>query len=120
MSAHSDYWEEAVSIAFDEAGVWDAYDGLSKEARARIGESLQGSHENYGMAFYSPPSSDRTNQIEREWAAKYKALQREFDAYREDAETAVKRALRVHSDASVTIGKHGEVVKYDGRTTVIQ
>lgn len=114
------YWEEAVSIAFEEADAWSAYAGLTKEQRDHIGESLQGSHENYGMAHYTPPASDRLNQIEREADARLKALQREFDAYREDAETAVKRALRVRSDASVAIGKHGEVVKYDGRTTVIQ
>jgi hypothetical protein len=114
------YWEEAVAIAFEEAGAWSAYAGLTKEQCDQIGESLQGSYENYGMAHYSPPASDRINQIEREAAAKIMALQREFDAYRADAETAVKRALRQHSDTSVSIGKHGEVVRYDGRTTVIQ
>lgn len=118
MSA--EYWEEAVAIAFEEAGAWPAYEGLSQEVRAKIGEALQGSHENYGMAHYSPPASDRLNQIEREADAKLKALQREFDAYRDDAETAVKRALRQRSDASVAIGRHGEVTRYDGRTTVIQ
>lgn len=118
MSA--DYWEEAVSIAFDEADAWAVYESLTKEQRDFIGQSLQGSHENYGMAHYSPPASDRINQIERDAEAKIKALQREFDAYRDNAETAVKRALRQHSDASVSIGDHGEVIRYDGRTTVIQ
>lgn len=118
MSA--EYWEEAVACAFDEADAWGAYAGLTKEQCAQIGESLQGSHENYGMAHYTPPPSDRINQIEREWEAKFKALQREFDNYRQDAETAVKQALRQNRDADISIGKHGEVLKHDGRTTVIQ
>ena len=55
------------------------------------------------------PSSDRHAQIEREWEAKFKALQREFDTYRGNAETSVKIALSQHSNANVSIGEHGEV-----------
>lgn len=115
-----EYWEEAVAIAFEEAGAWHAYEGLSKEVRAQIGASLQGSYENYGMAHYSPPASDRLHQIEREAEAKLKALQREFDNYRDDAETAVRKALRQRVDTQVSIGKHGEVLRHGGRTEVIQ
>lgn len=114
------YWDEAVAAAFDGAGAWDAWDGLSKEVQAEIAEALQVSHENYGMAHYSPPSSDRVEAIEREWRAKLATVQRDFDSYRQDAETAVKRALKQGSDVSVTIGKYGEVVRWDGRGTVIQ
>lgn len=118
MSA--EYWEEAVAIAFEEADAWPAYDGLTKEQRDFIGKSLAGSHENYGMAHYTPPPSDRLNQIDREWEAKLKAVQRDFDAYREDAETAVRKALRQRVDTQVSIGKHGEVFRHGGRTEVIQ
>lgn len=117
---HVDYWEETLSCAFDEAGIYDAWSGLTSEQRREIAEGCHGAHENYGMAFYSPPSSDRYNQIEREWKAKYEALKREFETYRGDAETAVKQALNQHRDAEISIGKHGEVVRYGGRRTVIQ
>lgn len=116
----AEYWEEAVAVAFDEADAWAAYDGLTKEQRDFIGKSLAGSHENYGLAHYSPPPSDRLNQIEREWEEKFKALQRDFDGYRENAETAVRKALRQRVDTQVSIGKHGEVLRHNGRTEVIQ
>jgi hypothetical protein len=79
-----------------------------------------GGHENYGMAFYSPPSSDRLNSIESEWKAKYANLQREFDTYRGNAETAVRKALHQYSDSDVSIGEHGEVFRHGGRTEQIQ
>lgn len=110
------YWDEAVAIAFEEADAWSAYAGLTKEQQTEIAESLQGSHENYGMAHYSPPSSDRLNVIEAEWKAKYAALEREFEAYRGGAEKAVGRALRQHSDANISITKDGDVFRHGGRT----
>ena len=58
--------------------------------------------------------------IEREATDKLNRLQAEFDAYRNDAETAVKRALRQYDDAQVTIGKRGEVLRHGGRTERIQ
>lgn len=118
MSA--EYWDEAIGCAFDSEGVFSAWGDLPGQTRDRIAGALQTSHEMYGMAHYTPPPSDRINVIEREWEAKIKALQRDFDDYREDAETAVKRALRQNHDANVSIGKHGEVLKHSGRTTVIQ
>lgn len=110
-----EYWIECVSIAADECGA-----SLTKEQIACIADSVQGGHENYGLAFYAPPASDRYNQIEREWKAKYDALRHEFDAYRGDAETAVKKALRQHRDTQVTISEYGEVFRHDGRTEQIQ
>ena len=110
-----DYWKECISIAADECGAV-----LTDTQIAAIAESVEGGHENYGMAFYSPPASDRYRQIEREWEAKYKSLQREFDAYRGNAETAVKKALRQYDDAQVTIGEYGEVLRHGGRTERIQ
>lgn len=115
MTAQLDYWKECISIAADECDLT-----LTAEQLDSIAESVQGGHENYGMAFYSPPSSDRYNQIEREWKAKLDAKQRELDAYRNNAETAVKKALRQHHDAQVTIGEHGEVLRHCGRTEKIQ
>lgn len=111
----SDYYAECVDSAADEIGL-----KLTAEQTKYIGEAIEIAVDNVGMAFYSPPSSDRYAQIEREWEAKFKALQREFDAYRGNAEKAVKIALRQHSDANVSIGEHGEVRRYDGRSDRIQ
>lgn len=110
-----DYWKECISIAADECDLT-----LTDEQLACLAESAKGGHENYGMAFYSPPDSDRYNDIDREWEKKYKALQAEFDAYRGNAESAVKQALRQHRDDNVSIGSHGEVLLHGGRTVRIQ
>jgi hypothetical protein len=93
---------------------------LSDDQLFMLSDGAKGGHEHYGMAFYSPPASDRLSDIERGWKEKLKHLQAEFDAYRSDAETAVKQALRQYSDANVSIGKNGEVLRHDGRTERIQ
>lgn len=105
------YWIESVEIAADESGAT-----LTKEQIEYIAGSVQGAHENYGMAFYSPPSSDRLEAIESEWRAKHAALQKEFDKYRGNAEGAVHRISRLHRDTSVSIGDHGEVTAHNGRS----
>lgn len=110
-----DYWKECISIAAEECDL-----KLTPEQLACLADSASGGHEHYGMAFYSPPTSDRINDIESEWKRKLKDLQAEFDKYRGNAESAVKRALRQHSDAQVTIGEHGEVLRHGGRTVQIQ
>lgn len=110
-----DYWKECISYAAEECSLT-----LTDEQLSLLADSVSGGHENYGMAFYSPPDSDRLNDIDREWKGKLNALQKEFDNYRGNAETAVKRALRQYDDSVVSIGEHGEVHRYDGRTTRIQ
>ena len=110
-----DYWEECISIADDECGL-----KMTDEQLAYLASSVAGGHEHYGMAFYSPPSGDRLNEIERQWKEKHTALQREFDAYKGNAETAVKRALRQRDDENISIGKYGEVFRHGGRTEQIQ
>jgi len=112
---HLDYWKECLAIAAEECGL-----SLSDDHLTELAEGVMGGHEHYGMAFYSPPSSDRISVIENEWKAKYNALQKEFDAYRGNAETAVKKALRQYSDSNVSIGEHGEVFRHGGRTEQIQ
>lgn len=110
-----DYWAECISLAADECGLT-----LTSEQLSELAASVQGGHENYGMAFYSPPDSDRRNAIEAEWKAKYKALEAEFDRYRGNAETAIGKALRQYSDANISIGEYGEVYRHGGRTDQIQ
>lgn len=111
-----EYWEECIAITADEAEI-----GLTLEQIKTLAEGVKGGHENYGMAFYSPPASDRYNQIEREWKEKYEKLEREFERYRNGAETAIKRALpqRVYRDEPVSITPDGDVFKHGGRTTQI-
>lgn len=115
MSAEQDYWSECISLAAEECDLT-----MTAEQLECLADSVAAGHECYGMAFYSPPASDRLSDIEREWKAKLAALQGEFDAYRNNAETAVKKALRQHSDAQVTIGAYGEVLRHGGRTEQIQ
>lgn len=51
--SYEDYWLECVTCACDEAGV------VATAAQLReLAEAVQISHENYGMAFYQPSSSD--------------------------------------------------------------
>lgn len=110
-----DYWKECISIAADECGL-----DMTSEQLEELAEGVSGGHENYGMAFYSPPASERLDDIENEWKQKLKDLQSEFNAYRHNAETAIKQALRQRRDSNVSIGDHGEVLRHDGRTTQIQ
>lgn len=102
-----DYYAEGLIESFDEHGIT----ATSEQIRA-VAADVELYAENQGMAFYSPPASDRYNEIEREWKAKYEALRKEFDAYVGNAETAVKRIGRLHSDANISIGQYGEVTRY--------
>ena len=115
MPVYNDYWEECISEAAEECGLV-----LTPHQLKEVAEAVMCSHDNYGMAFYSPPSSDRICAINSEWQEKYSALEKRFDAYRADAETAVKQALGQRDDANVSIGKYGEVLRCDGRITQIQ
>ena len=115
MSAENDYWSECIWSAADECAL-----ELTAEQHKCLVESVQVAHENYGMAFYSPPWSDRLDSINSELEAKFRSLQAEFDAYKGNAETAVRKALRQYSDAQVTIGEDGEVWRHGGRSTQIQ
>lgn len=110
-----DYWEECISLSAEDCNLT-----LTSEQLKCLAESVSGGHDCYGMAFYSPPDSDRYNDIEREWEKKYRDLEKTLSNYQRNAETAVKQALRVHNDASVSIGEYGEVLHHAGRTTRIQ
>lgn len=115
MTSTLDYWEECMSIAAEECDL-----KLSKEQLLYLAEAAESGHEHYGMAFYSPPPSERLDDIEREWKAKIKAIQADHERYVRNSEQAIKQALRVHRDDQVTIGEYGEVLLHSGRTTRIQ
>ncbi|WP_017903564.1 hypothetical protein [Pseudomonas asplenii] len=109
--SRADYYAEGLAEAFEEHGITATHEQITA-----VASDIVIWVENQGMAFYEPPASDRLNDIEREWRGKLDALQREYDAYRTNAETAVRRALRQHSDTNVSIEKHGEVYRHGGRT----
>ena len=113
MSA--EYWKECISLAADECGLT-----LTSEQLECLASSAEAGHENYGMAFYSPPAGDRIADIERGWKEKVARVETEAERYRANAETAIKRALRQRDDANVSIGEYGEVHRHGGRTEQIQ
>ena len=115
MTTQRDYWQECIAIAAEECDLT-----LTPKQLDWLASSAESGHEHYGMAFYSPPPSERLSEIEDGWKKKLKELQAEFDAYRNNAETAVKRALRVHRDNNVSIEPHGGVLMHGGRTVRIQ
>lgn len=115
MNSQQDYWKECISIAAEECDLVLTSDQLNY-----LADAVESGYEHYGMAFYSPPCTSEVNDIEREWKAKLKALKDEYEDYRNNAETAVKQALRVHRDDQVSIGSYGEVLLHGGRTACIQ
>lgn len=113
--SHTDYWAETISEAACECGL-----SIAPEQLVSLSKAVEMSHDNYGQCFYQPPASDMVAHEEREQEKRYKKLQKEFDDYRSNAETAVKQALRVRPDSLVGIGEHGEVTMYGGRIERIQ
>lgn len=107
---HDQYWRECISEAADSCGAT-----LTPDQIISLASDIRSSHENYGMAFYSPPSSDRVSSIEREYKAKLAALRKEFDQYQTVAERVVGRALHQWHDARLSIDKDGKVWRYGGR-----
>ena len=75
----NNYWEECIGIAADECGL-----KLTDEQLKCLASSAEGCHENYGLAFYSPPASDRIAEIERGCKAKIEAAEANAERYRSD------------------------------------
>lgn len=111
----TDYWKEAISDAAQSCDL-----RLTHEQLACLAETIESAHENYGMAFYSPPSTDRISDIERAWKAKLEAKEKELEQYRANVDAALKRALNQRSDAQLSIGEYGAVFCYNGRVEQIQ
>lgn len=109
------YWQESVEIAFDEIGKWDLIESLTDDERKQIGEALAGSYENYGLAHYTPPASDRFAAMEREWQQRVEDERDRTEAARRGAEKAVRRALRLMPSTNISVTDDGEVYRYDGR-----
>lgn len=105
----ADYYAEGLDDSFAEHGVT-----ATPEQIKAVSIDVAGYAEHEGQAFYTPPWSDRISDIERDWQTKYAALEKEFGKYRGDAELAVGKALKQYSDASLSIGPYGEVLRHDG------
>lgn len=110
-----EYWQECIEEAANECAL-----SLTPEQAKYMAEAVSSYHENYGMAFYSPPPSERLNAIEQEWKDKLMKLQKEYDSYIKRAESAVKQALGQSADTAISIGEYGEVTRFGGRTQRIQ
>ena len=109
------YWRETIADA-----ACDCKLTLTDEQLDCLAKAVEVSHDCYGMAFYSPPATDRLSEIEKEWKAKYLNLEKEFNKYRDNAEMAVKIALKQHPTTNISIGEYGEVTRFGGRTDIIQ
>ena len=110
-----DYWKDCISEAANECDL-----KLTPEQLDCLAAGAEGGHEHYGMAFYSPPWTDRMSAIELENKDKLESLQAKFDTYVRNSEEAVKQALHVYRDDRVSIGERGEVLRHGGRTERIQ
>lgn len=104
------YWDEVVETAATECGLT-----FTREQIENISGAVRVAHENYGLAFYTPPASDRLREIEQKHERRIKELKDEFQAYREDAEKAVKIALKCRPDDHVSIQEYGEVFLHGER-----
>ena len=51
--AQRDYWTECVEAAFEEAAI-----SATPEQVEAVAGAVEVSHDNYGMAFYTPPSGE--------------------------------------------------------------
>lgn len=115
MRNTSDYWQECIAVAAEECELT-----LNKEQLEYIADAVENSHENYGMAFYSPPNSDRLEAIKREEDFRFNQLKQEFETYKSNAEKAMKTALQMHFDDKISISEYGDVFVHNGRTERIQ
>ena len=111
----ADYWRECISCGADECGLT-----MTAEQLNHLAKCVENGRDTYGMAFYAPPASDCLSEIERAASNKLKNLQSDFDKYTQNAEAAVKKALRQYPDAQISIGEDGEVFHHSGRTERIQ
>lgn len=111
----AEYWQEAAETALDEMGRFDLVQSMTQEQRVELGIALSGSHECFGMAFHSPPPSDRIADIEREYKTRIAKIEVDAERYRHTAERTMARVLHQYPDARVSITENGEVLRHGGR-----
>lgn len=88
-----DYWEECISIAADECGLT-----LTKEQLACLAESVEGGHENYGMAFgYDSIPNPLNAEVES-----LKKRIRELEEEHESCLYGIKKGVALRRNVSVS------------------
>ena len=102
----TEYWEETLSDAAQECGLT-----LTPEQLTALAEAAQSAHECYGMAFYTPPSSDRIAVIERECKQKVESARAEANRMRDNFVKNVCKRRGVRPD-QVEIGDNGDVTYF--------
>lgn len=115
MRTTLDYWKECISHAADECGL-----SLTAEQIDTMATAVQVGHENYHMAFYSPPSTDRLKEMEKEYNKILIAKEIELETFKAKSNLALKKALNQYDDVNLVVGEHGEVYRCGGRTEQIQ
>jgi hypothetical protein len=109
------YWMETVQNSLTESGIY-----ATREQIEQIASDVQCSHENYGLAFHSPSSNDRYEDIQREYEKKIADLKNENNKLQVAAKTAVSRILNHKYDPSkIIIDERGDVFIVNGRTSQI-
>lgn len=108
----TDYWRECLVDSAESNGV-----ALTPEQAIAMAWDVERAHDLYGQYHYTPPWSDRFEEIERGYKAKVAELERGLRDMRHTAEGALQRALGVHDE--VCLGNDGSVCLRDGRSTQI-
>lgn len=109
--ATTEYWKDCIVTALDELNI-----SLTHNEVDHLVGAVEGAHENYGMAFYSPSYNDRLNGMRQEEAAKLERLQSELYAYKKGAESVIRSALNIPDDTQIGVTENGELIRYGGRT----
>lgn len=115
MNSYEKYWEETLSEAFEGAGAYELYSQLTPEQRESIAKSLRISEECKSLAFYTPPASDRYNEIEREYKAKIKALEEQSRKQYEQLTNALGSVLKL-DPAKLSLNRDGGIDYTCGRS----
>lgn len=111
MDAHQEYWAIYMAEAAAECGL-----ALTQKQLECLAKAAENGYHHYDEAFYSPPPSEYVETIRVEYENKIKALSAEMGLYRDAAESAVKRALKISDSYHVTIEANGDVLRHGGRT----
>lgn len=81
MNPHQKYWLEAIQSSAEERGVT-----LTQEQAEGMAEDMDGSHDNIGQAFYTPPSNEgvrrEIDELKRAHASEMARMGRDDEALR--------------------------------------
>ena len=106
MRTDHDYWREVVMNAADGCDL-----ELTREQRESMADAMSAAHDRYGLAFYTPPSSDRMAEIEAEHKREVTRLRAEMDAYRATVQEGLKVRYEINGQGTqVDIDVHGRVL----------